>query len=287
MKGILLAGGTGSRLWPNTRAVSKQLLPVYDKPLIYYSLSTLLLAGIRDILIITTERDRTLFKSLLGDGHELGITLQYISQKVPDGIASALLLGEEFIGTEAVCLALGDNIFYGAGLGLSLSECTLPKGATAFGFAVRDPNRYGVVELDKFGKPISIEEKPKEPRSNLAIPGLYFFDNSAIERVKTIQKSPRGEYEITSLLESYLKDGELEVKIFGRGTAWLDCGTTESMHDAATYIRVIEERQGLKVGCIEEIVWRQNWITDGELIELSGLYENSDYGIYLKSLRKE
>ena len=173
------------------------------------------------------------------------------------------------------------------GLGLSLSECTSPSGAIAFGFAVRDPNRYGIVELDKFGKPISIEEKPKEPRSNLAIPGLYFFDNSAIERVKKIQKSPRGEYEITSLLESYLKDGRLEVKIFGRGTAWLDCGTTESMHDAATYIRVIEERQGLKVGCIEEIGWRQNWITDGELVKLSSLYENSDYGRYLMNLRRE
>lgn len=287
MKGILLAGGAGSRLWPNTKAISKQLLPVYDKPLIYYSLSTLLLAGIREILVITTERDQTLFKGLLGDGHNFGINLSYAVQQVPEGIASALLLGAEFIGTETVCLALGDNIFYGAGLGLSLSECTSPMGAIAFGFAVRDPNRYGIVELNKSGIPISIEEKPKEPRSNIAIPGLYFFDNTVIERVKTIQKSPRGEYEITSLLESYLKDGRLEVKIFGRGTAWLDCGTTESMHDAATYIRVIEERQGLKVGCIEEVAWRQNWITDGELVKLGSLYENSDYGRYLKSLRRD
>lgn len=286
MKGILLAGGTGSRLWPNTKAVSKQLLPVYDKPLVYYSLSTLMLAGIREILIITTERDQPLFKNLLGDGRELGIRIQYTSQAVPDGIASALLLGEDFVANDSVCLALGDNIFYGAGLGLSLAECTNPRGAIAFGFSVGDPHRFGIVELDKSGKPTSIEEKPKEPRSNYAIPGLYFFDNSAIYRVKKIRKSPRGEYEITSLLESYLKDMSLEIRIIGRGTAWLDCGTTESMQDAATYVRVIEQRQGLKIGCIEEIAWRQGWISDSELISLGRSYEISEYGRYIKKLIK-
>lgn len=284
MKGILLAGGTGSRLWPNTKAVSKQLLPVYDKPLIYYSLSTLLLAGIREILVITTDRDQPLFKSLLGDGGGLGIRLHYTSQEVPDGIASALLLGKEFVANDSVCLVLGDNIFYGTGLGLSLAECTNPRGAIAFGFSVGDPHRFGIVELDNFGKPISIEEKPQEPRSNFAIPGLYFFDSSAIDRVRNIQKSPRGEYEITSLLESYLRDASLEIRILGRGTAWLDCGTTESMQDAATYVRVIEQRQGLKIGCIEEIAWRQGWISDAQLISLIRPYENSEYGLYIKKL---
>jgi len=284
MKGILLAGGTGSRLWPNTKAVSKQLLPVYDKPLIYYSLSTLLLAGIREILVITTEPDQELFRRLLGDGADIGITLQYVIQTVPDGIASALLLGEDFLANDSVCLVLGDNIFYGAGFGLSLAECTTPIGAIAFGFSVRDPKRYGVVELDEFGKPISIEEKPESPKSNFAIPGLYFFDNSAIHRVKIIEKSPRGEYEITSLLDSYLEDDKLDIRIFSRGTAWLDCGTTESMQDAATYVRVIEQRQGLKIGCIEEIAWRQGWIDDGKLALIASSYENSDYGNYLKRL---
>ena len=262
MRGIVLAGGNGTRLWPVTRVVSKQLLPVYDKPLIYYSISTLLLAGIREILLITNSRDRLPFMELLGDGHQFGIDIQYEIQEEPDGIASAIRIGNRFIGKEKVCLVLGDNIFYGVGLGLGLKQCTNPNGAIAFSFKVPDPERYGVVVLDAQNEPVQIIEKPNTFISDLAIPGLYFFDNTAAQRVKSLQKSSRGEYEITSLLNSYLDDKELEIQSLKRGTAWLDCGTSESMQDASNFVRIIEERQGLKIGCIEEIVWRQGWITD-------------------------
>lgn len=284
MRGIVLAGGSGTRLWPLTWVVSKQLLPVYDKPLIYYSLSTLLLAGIREVLVITTSQGHSSFVELLGNGHELGIQIQYEIQEEPDGIASALRIGEGFIGTEKVCLVLGDNIFYGVGLGLGLMQCTNPQGAIAFSFKVPDPERYGVIVLDSNGKPIQIVEKPKTHISDLAIPGLYFFDNTAVERVMSVQKSTRGEYEITSLLDSYLQDGQLSIQALQRGTAWLDCGTAESMQDAANFVRIIEERQGLKIGCIEEIVWRQGWITDSELMILGKRNMHSSYGKYIMRL---
>jgi len=284
MKGIILAGGTGSRLWPNTKSVSKQLIPVYDKPLVYYPLSTLMLAGIREILIITTPLDQPSFENLLGDGSQIGLKISYDVQEKPDGLAQAFIIGEDFIGSEPVALILGDNIFHGAGLGTNLAKCTNPEGAKIFGYFVNDPERYGVASIGINGKVVSIVEKPKNSVSNLAIPGLYFLDNSASKIAKSITKSARGELEITSVLESYLKIGKLEMDILPRGTAWLDCGTVDSMNDASNYIRVVEERQGLKIGCIEEIAWRQGWISNSELSLLGKNLEKNEYGKYLLRL---
>ena len=244
MKGIILAGGTGSRLWPSTISVSKQLIPIYDKPLIYYPLSTLMLAGIREILIITTPADQITFQKLLGDGESLGIALSYEVQENPDGLAQAFIIGEEFIGSNCVALILGDNIFHGSGLGRDLANATNPEGALIFGYEVADPQRYGVAEVDTLNNVISLEEKPVKPKSSLAIPGLYFFDNSVCRKAKSVQKSPRGELEITSVLEAFRAEGRLKLNILPRGTAWMDCGTVESLNDASNYMRVIEERQG-------------------------------------------
>jgi glucose-1-phosphate thymidylyltransferase len=284
MKGIILAGGTGSRLWPSTISVSKQLFPIYDKPLIYYPLSTLMLAGIRDILIITTPQDQTLFGKLLGDGTSLGINLSYEIQEEPEGLAQAFIIGEEFIGRDTVALILGDNIFQGSGLGTDLANSTDPDGALIFGYTVIDPQRYGVAEIDTEGNVLSIEEKPLAPKSHLAIPGLYFFDNSVVEKAKGVEKSSRGELEITSVLNIYRSRNKLKLKVLPRGTAWLDCGTFNSLNDACNYIRVIEERQGFKVGCIEEVAFRKEWISAQELVRLAGIYGKSEYGQYLRRL---
>ena len=286
MKGIILAGGTGSRLWPSTISVSKQLIPIYDKPLIYYPLSTLMLAGIRDILIITTPSDQEVFQRLLGDGSSLGMKLSYIAQEKPEGLAQAFIIGEDFIDKNDVALILGDNIFHGNGLGRDLAKCTNPNGAIIFGYEVNDPQRYGVAEIDGEEYVISIEEKPQLPKSNLAIPGLYFFDASVSEKAKRVKKSKRGELEITSVLEMYRSDGELKLQVLPRGTAWMDCGTVDSLNDACNYMRVIEERQGFKVGSIEEIAWRNNWISKSEMHVLARLYGENEYGEYLKRLVK-
>jgi glucose-1-phosphate thymidylyltransferase len=284
MKGIILAGGTGSRLWPSTISVSKQLLPVYDKPLIFYPLATLMLAGIRDILIITTPGDQAAFQKLLGSGQSLGISLSYEIQINPEGLAQALIIGQRFIGREAVALILGDNIFHGSGLGRDLAKCTNQEGAIIFGYQVANPHSYGVAEVDTQGSVISIEEKPKSPKSNLAIPGLYFFDNSVVNKSAKVQKSLRGELEITSVLEEYRSEERLRLKILPRGTAWMDCGTVDSLNDASNYIRAIEERQGYKVGSIQEIAWRNNWISNFELLKLADAHGVSSYGHYLKEL---
>ena len=281
MKGIILAGGTGSRLWPSTISISKQLIPVFDKPLIYYPLSTLMLAGIRDILVITTEEHRNSFVALLGDGNKLGINLQYETQKKPEGLAQAFIIGKEFINGEGVALILGDNIFHGSGLGTNLAKSTDPQGALIFGYEVSEPQRYGVAEIDSEGNVISIEEKPSEPKSAMAIPGLYFFDNTVSAKADKVQKSERGELEITSVLDMYRLENKLKLEVLPRGTAWLDCGTTSSLNDASNYIRVIEERQGFKVGCIEEVAWRKGWISTEELITLGKNFENNVYGQYL------
>ena len=269
MKGIILAGGTGSRLWPSTISVSKQLIPIYDKPLIYYPLSTLMLAGIRDILIITTPSDQVDFKKLLGDGRSLGINLSYEIQEKPEGLAQAFIIGKDFIGADSVALILGDNIFHGSGLGRDLSKCTNPDGALIFGYEVLLPQRYGVAEVDPKGSVISIEEKPLTPKSNLAIPGLYFFDNTVSAKANKVQKSARGELEITSVLEAYRIEERLQLRVLPRGTAWMDCGTVDSLNDACNYMRVIEERQGFKVGSIEEIAWRNKWISEENLKKLA------------------
>jgi glucose-1-phosphate thymidylyltransferase len=284
MKGIILAGGTGSRLWPSTLAVSKQLFPIYDKPLIYYPLSTLMLAGIRDVLIITTPDDQFAFEKLLGTGESLGITLSYEVQSAPEGLAQALIIGRKFLGAESVALILGDNIFHGSGLGRELAKCADPDGAIIFGYEVNDPQRYGVAEINSAGAVLSIEEKPLVPKSKLAIPGLYFFDNSVCEKANKVEKSKRGELEITSVLDMYRQDSELRLKILARGTAWMDCGTVESLNDASNYIRVIEERQGHKVGAIEEVAWRNEWITSTALLKLAARYQKSEYGEYLRRL---
>ena len=281
VKGIILAGGTGSRLWPSTFIVSKQLIPVYDKPLIYYPLSTLMLAGIREILIITTPGDSGAFQKLLGDGMKLGISLQYAVQDNPEGIAQALIIAEEFIESDSVALILGDNIFHGTGLGRDLANSVNLEGSLIFGYEVSDPERYGVAEVNPNGNVISIEEKPQKPKSRLAIPGLYFFDKTVSEKSKKIEKSLRGELEITSVLEAYRLEGKLKLRILPRGTAWMDCGTVDSLNDASNYIRVIEERQGFKVGSIEEVAWRNKWITDSNLQELARDYGRSEYGQYL------
>lgn len=284
MKGIILAGGTGSRLWPSTISVSKQLIPVYDKPLIYYPLSTLMLAGIREILIITTPTDQITFQRLLGDGKSLGISLSYEVQEKPDGLAQAFIIGEEFIGGDCAALILGDNIFHGSGLGRDLANATNPDGALIFGYEVADPQRYGVAEVDSFENVISIEEKPVNPKSSLAIPGLYFFDKTVCEKAKSVQKSQRGELEITAVLEAYRVEGRLKLKRLPRGTAWMDCGTVESLNDASNYMRVIEERQGFKVGSIEEVAWRNSWISNSDLNHLASAYGKNEYGQYLQRL---
>ena len=284
MKGIVLAGGTGSRLAPITFNLSKQLLPVYDKPMVYYPISTLMLAGIRDILVIATPFNLPRFQALLGDGSNWGVSFSFAEQLAPRGIAEAFLIGENFIENNNVALALGDNIFHGSGLGGQLEFNSDLSGALIFGYEVSNPSEYGVVTLDEFGKPISIEEKPTSPKSNLAVPGLYFYDSNVVKFAKTIQPSARGELEITSLNLEYLKHDQLKVSVLKRGTAWLDTGTPESLHDAATYVRLIEQRQGLKISCPEEIAWRKGWITDGELIEIVSKNSASSYSQYLNSL---
>ena len=284
MKGIILAGGTGSRLWPVTIGVSKQLLPVYDKPLIYYPLSTLMSAGIRDILIITTPEDSLAFERLLGDGKQFGVTISYAIQERPEGLAQAFVIGEAFIGNSGCALVLGDNIFHGPGLGEELSSATEQNGGIIFAYRVADPSAYGVVEFSSDGKALSIEEKPNTPRSNFAVPGLYFYDSNVTEIAKSVKPSTRGELEITSINNEYLQRGQLSVRVLPEGTAWLDSGTFESLHDAASYVRVIEERQGLKVCCPEEIAWRNKWISSEELETAGFKMKKNEYGIYLLKL---
>lgn len=284
MKGIVLAGGSGTRLHPLTIAVSKQLMPVYDKPMIYYPISTLMLAGIREILIITTPEDQAGFRKLLGDGSELGCSFEYVVQPVPNGLAQAFVLGADFVGKDAAALVLGDNIFYGSGMGTLLQKKANPDGAVVFAYQVADPERYGVVEFDSQQRAISIEEKPAQPKSNFAVPGLYFYDNQVVDIAKNIQPSARGEYEITDVNKTYLEMGKLEVGILDRGTAWLDTGTFDSLIEAGEFIEVIEKRQGLKVGCIEEIAWRNGWIDDAQMEKLGDKYAKSGYGKYLRNL---
>lgn len=284
MKGIILAGGTGSRLWPVTKGVSKQLLPIYDKPLVYYPLATLMSAGIRDVLLITTPGDSEAFKSLLGDGSQWGMSLTFAQQEKPDGLAQAFIIGEAFIDHEPCALVLGDNVFHGAGLGALLKTLTKPSGATIFAYKVKDPNAYGVVEFAADGTVLSIEEKPSNPKSQYAVPGLYFYDNEVVDIAKSISPSARGELEITSVNNEYLARQQLSVSVLPEGTAWLDSGTFESLHDAGSYVRVVEERQGVKVACVEEIAWRNGWISDVELREQAEQLAKSSYGDYLLKL---
>lgn len=284
MKGIILAGGSGTRLHPLTLAVSKQLMPVYDKPMIYYPLNTLLMAGIREILIITTPHDQALFKTLLGDGSRIGCRFEYVVQEVPNGLAQAFVLGEEFIGEDSVALILGDNIFYGSGMRQLLQNSVEPNGGMVFAYRVSDPERYGVVEFDENNNALSIEEKPDIPKSDYAVPGLYFYDNRVVDIAKNIQPSARGEYEITDVNKEYLKHGELQVGILDRGTAWLDTGTFDSLQQAAQFVQVIENRQGLKVGCIEETAYRMGFINEAQLIQIAKPLVKSGYGEYLMRL---
>ncbi|WP_374947994.1 glucose-1-phosphate thymidylyltransferase RfbA [Agreia sp.] len=284
MRGIILAGGSGTRLWPITKGISKQLMPIYDKPMIYYPLSTLMMAGIREILIITTPEYDDQFRSLLGDGSDLGIRLEYAVQPSPDGLAQAFIIGEEFIGDESVALVLGDNIFHGTGLGSNLRSKTEFDGALIFAYHVANPRSYGVVEFDADNVAVSIEEKPETPKSNYAVPGLYFYDNSVVAIAKTIEPSARGELEISTVNERYLQQGNLRVQVLDRGTAWLDTGTFESMVQATEFVRVVEDRQGFKIGCIEEIAWRAGWIDDAQLAVLAAPLVKSGYGAYLNGL---
>jgi glucose-1-phosphate thymidylyltransferase len=288
MKGIILAGGSGTRLYPITSSISKQMLPVYDKPMIYYPLSVLMLAGIRDILIISTPRDLPGFRNLLGDGKSLGLNFSYVEQPSPDGLAQAFILGEEFIGKEPVCMILGDNIFYGHGFGGNLLKTAeLTKGACIFGYYVTDPERYGVVEFDREKKVLSIEEKPLHPKSNYAVTGLYFYDNSVVAKAKSLKPSPRGELEITDLNRVYLEEGTLEIQLMGRGMAWLDTGTYESLLQAANFIATLEQRQGLKASCIEEIAFKRGFIDKNQLLDLVTPIKNSQYGKYLLRIANE
>ena len=284
MKGIILAGGTGSRLHPITQGISKQLTPVYDKPMIYYPLSTLMLAGIRDILIITTPTDQEQFQRLLGDGSRFGINLEYKVQPSPDGLAQAFILGADFIGNDPVALVLGDNIFYGPGLGTQLATYEQKDGATVFAYRVADPRAYGVVEFDEDFNALSIEEKPENPKSDYAIPGLYFYDSKVVEYARQIKPSPRGELEITDLNRVYLEQGKLKVEVLPRGTAWLDTGTFDSLADATNFIRTVQSRQGLSVGCPEEIAWRHGWLSDKQLRDIATPLVKSGYGSYLLGL---
>lgn len=287
MKGIILAGGSGTRLYPLTKAISKQIMPIYDKPMIYYPLSVLMLANIREILLISTPRDLPMFEELLGDGSQLGIKLKYKVQKYPNGLAEAFILGEKFIGDDNVCLILGDNVFYGAGFSGLLEEAAkLKEGAVVFGYPVKDPRAYGVVEFDKNGKAISLEEKPENPKSNYAIPGLYFYDNTVVKKSKSIKPSERGELEITTINEEYLKEGKLNVKQLGRGITWLDTGTHESLLQAANYVETIQNRQGYYVACIEEIAYRKKWINEIQLRQIADTMLKTDYGKYLIDLLK-
>ncbi|WP_292010870.1 glucose-1-phosphate thymidylyltransferase RfbA [Chryseobacterium sp.] len=284
MKGIILAGGSGTRLYPLTIAVSKQLMPVYDKPMIYYPLSTLLLAGIRDVLIITTPHDQEGFIKLLGDGSQIGCNIEYVVQPSPDGLAQAFILGDKFIGDDSAALVLGDNIFYGSEMGTLLKNKTNPAGGVVFAYHVSDPERYGVVEFNDDFKAVSIEEKPAKPKSNYAVPGLYFYDNEVVEIAKNIQPSARGELEITDVNNVYLNRGKLEVGVLDRGTAWLDTGTFDSLHDASEFVSVIEKRQGFKIGCIEEVAFRNKFINEDKLLEAATKYGKSGYGEYLRKL---
>ena len=284
MKGIVLAGGTGSRLWPITWGVSKQLLHVYDKPLIHYPISTLMLAGIREILVITTPQDKESFIRLLGNGDRYGVSFSFLAQESPDGLAQAFIIGEDFIGKDSCALVLGDNIFYGDGLGTQLKEILNVDGAHIFAYKVKDPESYGVVEFDRHGKVSSIEEKPKSPKSSFAIPGLYFYDNQVVEIAKSVKPSARGELEITSVNQAYLSIGKLRTTILARGTAWLDTGTFESLNSASSFIQIIEERQGQKVSCLEEVAWRNGWILDSELATRANEYKSSPYASYLRGL---
>ncbi len=286
MKGIILAGGSGTRLYPITKGISKQIMPIYDKPMIYYPLSTLMQTGIREILIITTPEDQAQFQRLLGDGSELGIDLQYAAQPSPDGLAQAFIIGEEFIGEDSVCLILGDNIYYGESFGESLKSCIDPKGGIIFAYPVSDPERYGVVEFDANNVAVSIEEKPTKPKSSYAVPGLYFYDNAVIDIAKSIAPSDRGELEITAVNEVYLQSGRLKVQTMDRGSAWLDTGTFESMNDASEYVRVIEKRTGIKIGCIEEVAYQQGFITAEQLQTIAEPLVKSGYGKYLLQLVK-
>ncbi len=287
MKGIILAGGSGTRLYPLTKAISKQIMPIYDKPMIYYPLSVLMLANIREILLISTPRDLPVFEELLGDGSQLGIKLEYKVQKYPNGLAEAFILGEEFIGDDNVCLILGDNVFYGAGFSGLLEEAAkLKEGAVVFGYPVKDPRAYGVVEFDKNGKAISLEEKPENPKSSYAIPGLYFYDNTVVKKSKSIKPSARGELEITTINEEYLKEGKLNVKQLGRGITWLDTGTHESLLQAANYVETVQNRQGYYIACIEEIAYRKKWINEIQLRQIADTMLKTDYGKYLMDLLK-
>ncbi|WP_406065233.1 glucose-1-phosphate thymidylyltransferase RfbA [Micromonospora sp. NBC_00860] len=287
MRGILLAGGTGSRLWPITRAVSKQLMPVFDKPMIYYPLSTLVMSGVREILVITTPDDQDQFRRLLGDGSQFGLRLEYVSQERPEGIAQAFILGADFIGTESVALVLGDNIFHGVGLGRQLAAHGDPVGGRVFAYQVANPQEYGVVDFDADGRVLSIEEKPARPKSRYAVPGLYFYDNRVVDIARKLTPSARGELEITAVNEAYRETGELSVTVLDRGTAWLDTGTFTSMMQAAEFVRVVEERQGLKIGCVEEVAWRAGLIDDAQLRALAEPLTKSGYGDYLLRLLTE